>query len=460
MKKVYKYIMLAGMAICASSCNFTDLNPTDQIDDSMIFSSVDALEQTVIGAYGKMSVKQVLSVSEVLSDDVKKGAQNGGAGDDTYQWTYTTSIGDHGAVWSSLYGVINEVNRILKGAENVIPADDSEEARKNNCIATAKFLRAYNALELLLFFSDTEKMDSYGIPYVKEPVVLETPGRNTVKECFDYMLQDLDEARPNITRKTPETTAYVSQTAVDALRARIYLYMNDYNNAYKYARDVLAVVPVADKDVYKGIWTDESDADIIWKLTRNAGDETIGTIFWSADNSSSFEPSDEIIADYDHQNDIRFDLFIGDGVDRDGVPCKRVNKYKGTASVGLADGKLLRASEMQLIQAEAKARTEGGLSEANALLNDFRAKRIENWTNVDYSQSEILDQILLERRRELCYEGHRFFDMRRLGKDMSKPIISKTLEKGNHRWLMPIPLAELQANPVIANQQNEGYSNY
>ena len=72
MKKVYKYIMLASMAICVSSCNFTDLNPTDQIDDSMIFSSVDALEQTVIGAYGKMSVKQVLSVAEVLSDDVKK----------------------------------------------------------------------------------------------------------------------------------------------------------------------------------------------------------------------------------------------------------------------------------------------------------------------------------------------------------------------------------------------------
>lgn len=105
-------------------------------------------------------------------------------------------------------------------------------------------------------------------------------------------------------------------------------------------------------------------------------------------------------------------------------------------------------------------RTEGGLAEANALLNDFRAKRIENWTNVDYSQTEILDQILLERRRELCYEGHRFFDMRRLGKDISKPIIGKTLEQGNHRWLMPIPLAELQANPVIANQQNDGYSNY
>lgn len=458
MKRFSKYIMSLGLALATVSCNYTDLDPTDQIDDGMIFTSVDALEQTVIGSYGRMSVRQVLSISEVLSDDVIKGGQNGGAGDDTFQWTYTTAIGDHSALWSSLYQVMNEVNRILKGAEGVIPVDKAEEIRKNNSVGTATFLRAYNALELLMFFSDIEKGDSYGIPYTKEPIVFETPGRNTVSECFTYMLQDLETARPLLSQQEVDDPCYVSQVAVDALRARIYLYMHDYQNAYKYASDVLSAVPVSGKETYAAIWTDESNADIIWKLARKPGNETIGTIFWSADNSSAFEASEEFISSFD-EGDIRKDIFTGKGPDREGVIVNRVNKYKGTSNVGLADGKMLRASEMKLIQIEAKARTSDGLSTANELLNEFRALRIAGWTNHNYSTSEILDEILLERRRELCFEGHRFFDMRRFGKDMVKNIINKTLEKGNHRWLLPIPLAELQANPVIAQQQNPGYSN-
>lgn len=456
MKTLYRALCIGGMALMTASCNYTDLQPTDQIGDDMIFSSVAALEQTVTGAYAQMSAKQIIRVTAVLSDDVIKGGQNGGAGDDTYQWTYTASTGEHTDIWSKEYNVINQVNRILKGAESVEPITDEEIARKNNSIATAKFLRAYNSLELLLFFSDIENEDSYGIPYVTEPVVLETPGRNTVKECFDFMIQDLTEARPLLSQVTPDNPAYVSQTAVDALLARIYLYKKDYGKAYQYADAALQQKPFATMNEYADIWSDVSDADIIWKLKRLVGEETIGTIFWSADNSSSFEAAPELINAFP-AGDIRLNLFVGDGVDRDGVAVKRVNKYKGTeANVGLADGKMLRASEMQLIKAEAIAYTD--LDKANDLLNELRRERIQGWVNQNYATfDEFIEELLLERRRELCYEGHRFFDMRRFGKSLYKPVIKKTLEAGNFRWLMPIPLSELQGNSVIAEQQNPGY---
>lgn len=456
MKTLYRALCIGGMALMTASCNYTDLQPTDQIGDDMIFSSVAALEQTVTGAYAQMSAKQIIRVTAVLSDDVIKGGQNGGAGDDTYQWTYTASTGEHTDIWSKEYNVINQVNRILKGAESVEPITDEEIASKNNSIATAKFLRAYNSLELLLFFSDIENEDSYGIPYVTEPVVLETPGRNTVKECFDFMIQDLTEARPLLSQVTPDNPAYVSQTAVDALLARIYLYKKDYGKAYQYADAALQQKPFVTMNEYADIWSDVSDADIIWKLKRLVGEETIGTIFWSADNSSSFEAAPELINAFP-AGDIRLNLFVGDGVDRDGVAVKRVNKYKGTeANVGLADGKMLRASEMQLIKAEAIAYTD--LDKANDLLNELRRERIQGWVNQNYATfDEFIEELLLERRRELCYEGHRFFDMRRFGKSLYKPVIKKTLEAGNFRWLMPIPLSELQGNSVIAEQQNPGY---
>ena len=278
MKTLYQALCIGGMALMAVSCDYTDLQPTDQIGDEMIFSSVSALEQTVTGAYAQMSAKQIIRVTAVLSDDVIKGGQNGGAGDDTYQWTYTASTGEHADIWSKECNVINQVNRILKGAESVEATTDEEVASKNNSIATAKFLRAYNSLELLLFFSDIEKEDSYGIPYVKEPVVLETPGRNTVGECFDYMIQDLTDARPLLRQVAPDDPVYVSQTAVDALLARIYLYKKDYGKAYQYADAVLQQKSFATMDEYTDIWSDKSNADIIWKLKRLVGEETIGTL--------------------------------------------------------------------------------------------------------------------------------------------------------------------------------------
>lgn len=316
MKTLYQALCIGGMALMAVSCDYTDLQPTDQIGDEMIFSSVSALEQTVTGAYAQMSAKQIIRVTAVLSDDVIKGGQNGGAGDDTYQWTYTASTGEHADIWSKECNVINQVNRILKGAESVEATTDEEVASKNNSIATAKFLRAYNSLELLLFFSDIEKEDSYGIPYVKEPVVLETPGRNTVGECFDYMIQDLTDARPLLRQVAPDDPVYVSQTAVDALLARIYLYKKDYGKAYQYADAVLQQKSFATMGEYTDIWSDKSNADIIWKLKRAVGEETIGTIFWGADNSSSFEAAPELINSY-LADDIRLNLFIADGVDRD-----------------------------------------------------------------------------------------------------------------------------------------------
>ena len=456
MKKILNYILATGMMLSAASCSFTDLEPTDKVGDNEIFSSVTTLEQALTGAYSKMSLRTTLSVSAVLSDDVYKGGQNGGAGDDSYQWTYSASTGDHNSLWSSYYATISMANRIITGAAAISPVNEAETKTKNNCIGSALFIRAYTYFDLLRFFSDFDKKDSYGIPYSTERVVLETLGRNSVAECFTLIKEDLDTAIPLLSQQTPENPGYASQLAAKALMARVCLYERNYGDAYTYAAEVLAQKPIADREDYASIWSDESNQEVLFELKKMSGEETIGTIFFSADNSSAFEPSTEIIECFD-ESDIRLQVFIGDGVDRDGVPVKRVNKYKGTKeNVGLADQKMLRSSEMLLIMAEAKAYTD--VPEANRLLNQLRKERISGWVDQNYAtQTELLEEILLERRRELCYEGRRFFDMRRFEKPIYKPMIDKTLDVDDHRRLMPIPLSEMQGNPVIAKQQNAGY---
>jgi len=457
MKTIYKSFIALGLAVLVTACDFTDLDPTDKVGENNIFSSVSALEQAVTGAYSQMSLRTTIQVSAVLSDDVYKGGQNGGAGDNSYQWTYSAATGDHNNLWLKYYTVIDMANRILDGVEAVPAVTEDEIKGKNNSIGTAMFIRAYLSFELLRYFSDFEKGNSYGVPYMLKPITLETPGRDNVDKCFELIIKDLEECLPLLSQNTPSDPAYVSKTAVKALLARVYLYQKKYDNAYQWASDAIKDKPFAGLSNYEAIWSDESNEDVILKLRKLSGEETIGTIFFSADNSSAFEPSTELIESFDPA-DIRLATFIGDGVDREGVKVKRVNKYKGTSeNVGLADQKLLRSSEMVLIMAEAKTQT-GDLQAANNWLNQLRAERIQDWTSTNYtSKEELLQEVLLERRRELCYEGHRFFDMRRFAQPIFKRLINKTLKVDDHLRIMPIPLSEMQGNPVIAEQQNPGY---
>ena len=457
MKKIFNYILVAGLALSATSCNFTDLTPTDKVGESEIFSSVSTLEQTINGAYSKLSLRTTVGVSAVLSDDVIKGGQNGGAGDDSFQWTYTENSGDHGSLWPTFYSTIHTCNTILVGAEGIQPANAEEEKIKNNCLGTVFFMRAYSHFELLRFFADFDKKESYGVPYSKKPILLEQLGRNSVAECFDALKEDLETAESLLTQDAPEKPEYVSKAAARALMARVLLYERNYEKAYQVASEVLAQNPIAEMEEYASIWSDKTNADVIFKLKKLPGDEKMGDTFFWSDNSSLFEASKEIQNDF-ADNDVRKACFFAEGVDRDNVKVDRVIKYKGSDdNIGLVDMKILRSSEMLLIMAEAKAQL-GDLATANKCLNQLRAERIEDWETTDYdSKDELLKEILLERRRELCYEGHRFFDMRRFSLPIHKPSINKTLEVNDFHRLMPIPLAEMQGNHVIEQQQNPGY---
>lgn len=457
MKKIFNYILTSSLALSAISCDFTDLEATDKIGLPEVFSSVSTLEQTIYGAYSLQSLKTTVGVSAVLSDDVIKGGQNGGAGDDSFQWTYTENSGDHTNLWMKFYSNIHACNTSIKEAEDIEPANAEEAKIKDNCLGSVLFMRAYSYFDLLRFFADFEKKEGYGIPYSKQPIILEQLSRNTVAECFAALEEDLEKAEQLLSETTPAQPEYLCKTAAKALLARVMLYARNYDKAYRLASEVLAVKPIATMAEYPTIWKNQADYDVIFKLKKLPGEEKLGDIFFWNDNSSLFEASKEIQKDFTDK-DIRKDCFFAKGPDRDNVLVDRVIKYQGSKeNIGLVDQILLRSSEMLLIMAECKAQT-GDLTTASKHLNELRAQRIEDWVSTDYtSKDEALKEILLERRRELCYEGHRFFDMRRFNLPINKPILNKTLEVGDFHRLMPIPLSEMQGNHVIEKQQNPGY---
>ncbi len=152
-----------------------------------------------------------------------------------------------------------------------------------------------------------------------------------------------------------------------------------------------------------------------------------------------------------------------------------IDKYPGKGSQPLRnDLKVYRLSEMYMILAECYARS-GNLNGATAS-TAWAVKKIRDARNFLGAQpllvyadaTEALKDVLLERRKEFSFEGHRYVDLRRLGVELNVSIdrnatddevagLPTTLSNTDYRFTMPIPTAEINANGVI--QQNPGYSN-
>ena len=124
----------------------------------------------------------------------------------------------------------------------------------------------------------------------------------------------------------------------------------------------------------------------------------------------------------------------------------------------------VHAPLLDLIRAEARAELGQftGANSAESDINTLRAARIAGYTPVTFaSKDAAIDAIMLERFKELAFEGHRFWDLRRrnlpvtrIGTD-APSATGATLSAGHFRFILPIPNAEMQANKLMV--QNAGY---
>ena len=167
MKKIQSICIVALLAAFAlTSCNYTDLDPTDMVGPDKAFGNVQNVHKAVVGIYGKASLRSKLAVTEYIADDCVQGGDSGGAGTDLAGWVYTATSGDVSGLWAHYYGIINQANRVLNYGPKVKPLNAEEETSLQVSLGTAYFFRAYAHFELLCFFSDFSNDDALGIPYL------------------------------------------------------------------------------------------------------------------------------------------------------------------------------------------------------------------------------------------------------------------------------------------------------
>jgi hypothetical protein len=458
-----------------------EIEETDFIDADLALTTVNNNEQSIIGAYAGLGIEMGILLNATLADEVKKGEfYNAGT---THEWQYTsTDIGirDNFTAISPYYRVIDRVNRVLQALPTADSTKAGDEALRAKLKGEALFLRAFSHFEMFRYYSGNYNTDALAMPYMEAPSLVPTTpvARITMGPFFEKLKADMAEAKGLVPNNLTDI-ARATRLAVIGLQARVALYMNDWASANTFATEYINGLPLATMANFIGIWTDANTNEVAFLLKRTSsigtkigqlfransatvsGKVNLGTVTWLV--------SDKLWNSFDQVNDIRFASYLKDEVllSSNGRPSRIVNKYAGgaytTPTENVAHAKVFRTGEMYLIRAEAKAETND-LAGAAADINALRAARITGYTPVTFAtKDEAISAILNERFKELAYEGHRFWDLRRKNLPVERlasdapTAAATTLPAGNFRFLLPIPNIEIQANPLM--EQNPGYTN-
>lgn len=468
--KLKKLLIAIFIAVGFVSCEDAyRVDPADEIIDLNAIRNINDLERAMTGVYANVGGQSFIEWSSMFTDECRKPSSNRGSGVQVHTWSINNGTNEPDAYYAGLYATINRANVVLARIPNLQLTTQADIDAKDRIVAELLTIRAMAHFDLLRFFAtDYSNPSALAVPIVDSEIVFQTLPRNTVGEVIDFVMTDLESAHQTLsTVGSNADVTRVTPLAIQALRARISLYTKDYNSAVTYAQEVVNAIPLAANPTqYLDIWDDASNTEIVFKLKRVQGNTQIGRIYKDADGTVLYNVSNDLWAQF-ASNDLR--RAVGALVETGStVADLRVGKYSGpTSNYGLADIKLFRVAEMYLILSEAHAlKATPDFAAAEAAINTLRASRrltasaLPNLTFT--SASDAVDKILLERRRELAFEGHRFFDLKRFGRgvdripsDVVLNSFAEDLPAGDYKFTLPIPQGAIFANSLLV--QNPGY---
>ena len=353
--------------------------------------------------------------------------------------------------WNLAYEKINNCNMVIEAAEDLATSNDKDEALRRHVMGECHFLRAtYYAILVNLYakpYAPATAASTPGVPVKTTGEVVDQEfERNSVAEVYQQIVADLDQAERLLADvATPQTIYHAGLNAVYVFRSRMALYMQDWASAKQYADKALALSDYLQE--MRG-WPSDSYplSDKNKEVLYSNGSSCFGNLifvnpgqkpeYYFYNYAPLYAVSDNLVNLFD-DNDGRKTGYITNLDDVSTYPANwTYHKIDNSvASHGayktVSDVFCIRTAEAYLNLAEAEAQM-GKSSEACSWLNKLRAKRIEGAENVSLSGEQLISFIRDERQRELCFEGHRWFDLRRYQVDAAYPY-SKAIEH-SYTW--------------------------
>jgi hypothetical protein len=446
------------------------------------------------------------------------------SGDQDYTNKNYTYRAPH-VVWNIFYTQIMMANSII----GKVPAE-TEDPIARGFLGQAYAIRAYdyfNLVQLYQFTYDGHQNDP-AVPIVLDDTPLEQINNNpraSVQEVYDLIMSDLNTAVDLLEGASRPDKSVIDQSVAYGLRARVNLVMRNWDAAASDAASALSVSgeqPFSREDVSVPTFYDANASGILWGILITPEDDVVKTgiaNFTSMFTSLCFgyggyttivgtwKKINVHLYDQIGENDVRKGWWINENYEsdlfnqweQDGTLSQLFQAWNGVqydeeygpywAAMGMdpytnvkfgpengdpldpnnsTDFPLMRAEEMLLIQAEAKAMA-GNVAEGKTILEDF----VTTYRDPDYvseasTPEGVQDEVWMQRRVEFWGEGISWFDIMRL----KKPVVRKqdgvtnfgagaifNIDPETSYMLWPIPQDEIQANNGISDAENNKMGN-
>jgi hypothetical protein len=357
------------------------------------------------------------------------------------------------ADWNTPYEQVLIANVVLDGL-NKVTQNSGNQQQWNNMKGAALFIRAYAFYNLAQVFALPYKAEAattdLGIPLKLTPNVDDVIKRATLEQTYTQILNDLQEA----TNLLPEAvTIYVNRPnkpAANALLARVYLSMRDYDKAGAFANNCLkqynGLIDYNIKDPTATRPFDRTNAETMYqsKISETNVVKAITNCF-----------VDTLLYNQYAMNDLRRSLFFSINA------AGKIN-FKSTYNSSTYAFTGLATDEMYLIRAECRARA-GHVTDAMSDLNTLLIQRWKTGTFIPYTAltaKDALDTILNERRKEMPLRGVRWTDIRRLNLENKNITPTRminnqpyTLHANSTRYALPIPPDAVMMGHYLQNDR-------
>ncbi|MGO4822573.1 MULTISPECIES: RagB/SusD family nutrient uptake outer membrane protein [unclassified Flavobacterium] len=466
----FKHIAILAIVMLTVSCSesFLDINPEQSVAAESAIVDIVTLQTAVNGTYSKLQSndyygRTMYIIPELMADNLYLSSRNTGPYLEYETFVVSERNGEAEGLWEKGYQVIVNATRAIEGGKKLQGSSTAQQNTINQLIGEAYALRALAHFDLVRMFAQpynfTADASHLGVPVITEVNIVQTsPKRNTVKEVYTQITNDLTTALGLM--QTQKGKGSFSIGAAKGLLARVALYQDDKINAIKYSSEVIATGGyslIANKD-YATLWSTELNNETLFEVVNtiadNEGSNSLGHFFNVTGYADALVPT-ELYGLYDAQDARRTAITTGAKPSAEKVALF-VNKFpKGTLSDD--NIKILRLAEQYLIRAEAYAKDNQNTLAQNDL-NVIIKRANPAAANATETGTALLNRILEERRKELAFEGHRLFDLNRNKKDVKiiQSDKSMTVSYPSDKFILPIPLKELNSNPNI-KPQNTGY---
>ncbi|WP_418660816.1 RagB/SusD family nutrient uptake outer membrane protein [Bacteroides ilei] len=474
--KTKLYILgLCSLFLCSGCDDMLDTKSKTLLSQSQI-QTESGCESMLLGVYDLMQEpefygRDILTVPEVLADNSRLSPMAS-----RYKGQEDNRIGSHLDIWVESYEIIALLNEVIEYAEKL-----PETSKAKAILGESYALRGLTYFNLARVYGREPKylVDGFDLCV---PLILKAffydggpmdedvyPKRATVDQVWEQIETDLNNGFELLSGNDEGLMPKrMSSLAAKAILSRVFLYESKWNECVEAADYVMKNAPFG---VYDGTYTDifskgeENLFYLVFTNSENLGSSSLQSVNGMAPSEVDDEGYDigkgvgdadlcvaeELVALFDQEKDVRFKILRKAKIN--GSKVWWTTKFSGwQGAFGLDNVPIIRMSEVLLNRAEAESEL-GNDNSALADVNELRTKR--GLDPVTLSGEDLLNEVLLQRRLELAQEGHRFFDLKRRGQDITKPAGRTLVPYTDFRVVARISETQMDANKNLVN--NPGY---